>query len=247
VNNHQARRAAERFWSLGKSLEPFPRSLETSVYDAFDTIVVVRLPRLRLENVKEYFGSCGIGFDAGRTDRELRACLLARAGWGFIFLDGADPIDEQRYSFAHELAHFLLDHLWPRDEIIHRMGSNVIEVLNGVRLPTPNERIDAVLKSVKLCTFTHLIDRSPDGVIEHDHVVAVEDKADRLALELLAPRSEVIRLLEANGIQWSDKALDPTIAELSRTFGLPIRIAERYGTMLVRERRSAQSFRKWLE
>jgi Zn-dependent peptidase ImmA (M78 family) len=40
---------------------------------------------------------------------------MARAGHGFISLDGSDADDERRFSLAHELAHFLLDYQDPRN------------------------------------------------------------------------------------------------------------------------------------
>lgn len=248
MTNQEAHQLAERFWARVGRREPFPRSLEIAVYEAIDTLVVVRLPHLVLDNVRDYFSRCNIGFDLTTQNRELRAFLLAQAGWGFVFLDGADPECEQRYSFAHEFAHFLLDHLWPREEAIERLGPTVRDVLDGLRAPSVNERMDAVLKRVRLGTYTHIIDRSPNLTIDSAIALGVEDWADRLALELLAPRSDVVRRLTCSGVSWrNEEAFAVATTELTSVFGLPAETARRYGEMIVRGKRGTRSFREWLQ
>ena len=72
------------------------------------------LTRLRLFGVLEWLRRQGIEFPLTEADRPLRACLVCRRGAGFVFLDGGDDEAEQRFSLAHELAHFLRDYWRPR-------------------------------------------------------------------------------------------------------------------------------------
>jgi len=54
-------------------------------------MVVVSLPQLSLQNVIEWLHHRRIGSFDGPTDRGLHACLAAWRGWGYVFVDGADP------------------------------------------------------------------------------------------------------------------------------------------------------------
>ena len=89
------------------------------------------------------------------------------------------------------------------------------------------------------------MDRSPSGQVEHLRILDAEDRADRLALELLAPRAIVISRLQA--VQWKESfAHDQVVETLQQEFGLPGTIAHEYGRMLVMSQRPARSFKKWL-
>jgi hypothetical protein len=175
----------------------------------------------------------------------VRACLVAGGGSGVVFLDGADPLDELRFSLGHETAHFILDHYLPRARAVALLGDSILEVLDGRRGARTDERLSAVLGGVELGAYMHLLDRSADGDVTHGRAVSAEDRADRLALELLAPRSSVaaaVRRTRAGG--WHNKDMIQTA--LTEQFGLPIDVAARYAVYLARGDRTSTSFREWL-
>lgn len=51
----------------------------------------------------------------------------------FVLLDDADTPAEQRFSLAHEVAHFLLDYLQPREATRRKLGETALEVVDGLR------------------------------------------------------------------------------------------------------------------
>lgn len=235
---------AERFWSLAGCRESFPRSLEAPLSWALP-IALIKLPRLEVSSLTEWLDRQGIVPPFTVAYRCLRACLVARAGYGMIFLDGSDSEDERRFSLAHEISHFMFDYWQPREHALSVLGSGVQDVLDGRRPPTPEERLGGLLQGVSWQTFTHLMDRSPSGQVEHLCILDAEDRADRLALELLAPRATVISRLQT--IQWKESfAHDQVVETLQQEFGLPGTVAREYGRMLVMSQRPARSFKKWL-
>jgi hypothetical protein len=160
------------------------------------------------------------------ADRGLHACLLAWRGWGFVFLDGSDPEDEQRLSLAHELAHFLRHYWQPRALARRRFGDTVLEVLDGLRPPTAAEGVAALLASVPLGFHLHLLDHDPEAGLSSGTIPAAEQEADRLAYELLAPAEEVARC--------AGDRRGEALADLLRTdFGLPADHALLYADLLV--------------
>src|SRR5205814_1009729 len=121
----------------------------------------------------------------------LRACLVAHGGHGFAFIDASDCEDERRFSLAHELAHFLHDYLEPRRRIVQLVGLSALEVLDGYRAPTADERVHAVLSQTTVGCHVHLLDRDREGQMLSRAVTDAESGADRLAFELLAPAEHV--------------------------------------------------------
>jgi hypothetical protein len=237
---------ASNFWRRAGVPEPFPRSLESAVAWALP-LAVVKLPRLGLRELREWLAERGIPFRLNATDRRLRACVLARAGRGVVFLDGTDSDDELRLSLAHEVSHFVCDYLEPRMSAVAVLGAAAREILDGVRAPTPTERLTGLFGGVSLGGYTSLMERSPDGDVARLDILDSEDRADRLALELLAPRATVLARLEAQGVQWREpSAVDVAGDLLRREFGLPDSAATQYGRMLVMSQRPARSFREWL-
>lgn len=237
---------AASFWRRAGQPETFPRALDAAVAWVLP-LAVVRLPRLGLRELTDWLAERGIPFRGNVTDRPLRACVLARGGCGMIFLDGSDPEDELRLSLAHELSHFVCDYLEPRIRAVARLGAAAREVLDGVRLPTPAERITGLLRGIELGGYTRLMERSAEGNVARFDVLHAEDRADRLALELLAPRATVLARLEARDVKWRDPLAADVAGDLLRTeFGLPRTAARHYGRTLVMSQRPARSFREWL-
>lgn len=237
---------AASFWRRTGQPEKFPRALEAAVAWVLP-LAVVRLPRLGLRELGDWLAERAIPFRVDVTDRRLRACVMAHGGCGVIFLDGSDAEEELRFSLAHEASHFVCDYLEPRTRAIARLGAAAREVLDGVRLPTPAERITGLLSGVELGGYTRLMERSPQGKVARFDVLYAEDRADRLALELLAPRATVLARLKARGVRLRDPvAADIAGDVLTIEFGLPRTAARHYGQALVMSERPARSFREWL-
>lgn len=128
-------------------------------------------------------------FDLTRCrDRALRGGVVACYGCGLLFIDQDDPESERRFTIAHEGAHFLQDHYYPRLEIITRLGPEIQSVLDGLRPPTIAERLQALLANSNLYQHTHLLDREQVSSTVYER----EAEADAFACELLAPRSAII-------------------------------------------------------
>lgn len=235
---------AEAFWRLAGPGKPFPRSLESAVSWALPLALVKRSP-LEISTLNTWLSMRGVRAPFPICNRRLRACLIAKAGRGMVFLDGSDPENEQRFSLAHEIAHFLCDYLHPRENALAALGDGIRAVLDGERPPTPEEQLSSILRGVEVGTFTHLMARSPSGL--RLETLEAEDRADRLALELLAPRGAVLNRLKAQNIRWRTTSAVRTASQmLKREFGLPAAVAETYGRMLVLSQRCARSFREWL-
>lgn len=239
-------RAAD-FWRRAGHTEPFPRSLEATVSWALP-LAIIKLPRLSLGKIHRWLVERQVEFECQSQDRDLRACLLARAGCGMVFVDGSDPADERRLSLAHEVAHFLFDYLEPRRRAVEALGQQILPVLDGDREPSIAERVDGALRGVAMGTFEHLMDRTASGNVTRMGSLESEDRADQLALELLAPRRIVVGRLEAGGIAWQQPSAFVTAETLLVTeFGLPESAAKGYGRSLVLSCRGPRSFNDWLK
>jgi IrrE N-terminal-like domain len=210
--------AADYFWAVAGSPPAPPRDL---TLPALRGLVIDEqvMPGLSIGAIQAWLSrrGCEIKFD--EQDRRLRGCLTAVGGSAIIFIDGADCAAEHRFTFAHELAHFLLDYLLPRQRAIELLGASILEVLDGLRPPTETERIDAAINACPLGLHYHLLDRRE----RTGHVSAVESHADQLAWELLAPDEELACRFSAKSISAVDLC-----AELIHDFGLPTPEAARY-------------------
>src|SRR5207245_2962940 len=133
--------------------------------------------------------------------------------------------EEQCFSLAHELAHFLRDYLQPRRRAAARLGPQVLEVFDGLRPPRPEERLHALLRAVPIGFHTHLMARDAGGVARGAEAAAERD-ADRLACELLAPAAAVRAALPAGAGRREAAAV------LGAAFGLPAVQAGRYVDLL---------------
>lgn len=220
---------AEAFWADAGGAPPVPRDLRAPIARALP-LATVLLPRLRVSSADIWLHQQGIQCGLSVRDRPLRGCLVARYGQGLIFVDGADPEDEQRFSLTHELAHFLRDYWRPRQLVRERLGWEVLDVLDGERPPRQEERVHALLAKVQIGFHVHLMARTPDGHLAETAVEKSEREADRLAFELLAPAAMVLhgtRLVPSEGRRKAVFRL------LKGTFGLPTAPAAQYASLLV--------------
>jgi hypothetical protein len=242
--NDDETKLADWFWRQAGGPTPFPRDIGVTAAWILP-LFFVELPGLTVAAVGSWLRQRGI-FVPDLPTRPLRACLVARSGGGVVILDANDPADERRYSAAHEVSHFLRDHLAVREQACRAMGTAVLDVIDGLRQPTADERIAALFADLRLRPLTHLLDRDRSGNCLSGTATEAEAAADWLALELLAPRAEAERRLAPlrggiNGSTW-DTAAD----RLVRDFGLPVQVARRYASHLFCHREARRPLREWL-
>ncbi len=210
--------------ACGLSPRPsFPRNLADEVRRSLP-VLLVYLPGLTCDGVRDWLSHRKVHHTVAEGDRPLHGCLVARAGAGILFIDEEDDAHEQRFTLAHEVAHLVLDHLLPRARAVRVFGEGIRPVLDGLRAPTPEEALSSVLDGISLGVQVRLMDRGASGSLRRGKVVWSEERADRLAFELLAPRSLALESL-------SDAPGEGALRLASR-FGLPVGLARTYARVL---------------
>lgn len=213
----------------------FPRDLAEDIPLVLP-LTVVPLPDLTPRKGLEWLVSHkrAHGGLAGTNDLK-HGFTVAHAGVGVLFLNSTDLPDEQRFTLAHEVAHFVLDHLQPLRRALRATDGRIRPVLNGEREPTVSEQLFYVLERIPYRTQANFMDRNDKGKPRTGQVMELEQRADRLAFELLAPRQELLPLLNRAGREELE-------AHLVSRFGLPVKEARTYAWWLLRERPSRRPF-----
>lgn len=239
-------RTAEKFWEAASHIRGcFPRDIESAVAWSVP-VSIVRLPNLWIHDVEGYLRQRQLPATIGSADRPLHGCVVAFRGKGLIVVDGTDGPRDLRFTIAHEVAHFLLDYQAPRLRAIERLGVGITEVIDGTRSPRRDERIDALLANAPLGLYAHLMHRNPREFPD-PQILEAEGQADRLGLELLAPEAIVRRSLPRDFIARDYGEKMPTVKRvLTRRFGLPTELAEKYAATLCRLWFGGVSVQEWL-
>jgi hypothetical protein len=213
---------ANSFWEMAGAIESFPRQLRSPITRSLP-ISIVDLSSLRVAGMLEWLRRQHVEHQLALPDQSLHACLVAFVGHGFMFVNADDPADEQRFSIAHELAHFLRDYWFPRKQAREQLGPQIIEVFDGRRPPSAPERLHALVRNVAVGFHIHLLSFDADPVAKAQLVAEIELDADRLAYELLAPAATV-------AAKASDCAMAMDV--LKKVFGLPSQHAAAYAAEL---------------
>ncbi|MGH9822142.1 MAG: ImmA/IrrE family metallo-endopeptidase [Blastocatellia bacterium] len=226
-----AQEAVNLFWESCGEEEPFPRNLERPVALALP-VALIRLPRLTLDDVEGWSRRRGAALRFGCESRPIRGCVVGYRGCGLIFVDGADPDDERRFTLAHEAAHFMIDYWLPRQLAIRKLGLSITDVLDGLREPTLSEKVHAFLGGASMEVYTQLMERDEVHGYVHSKVWSAEDKADRVAMALLAPPETVLAEVDVSAARF-DERHSVMQSVLSVRFGLPTYMAASYGFVLL--------------
>ncbi|MGH2496657.1 MAG: ImmA/IrrE family metallo-endopeptidase [Ktedonobacteraceae bacterium] len=235
---------AQEFWALAGGKGEFPCDMRAAIILALP-LEVYPIPALRVAHILDWTRRVKIAHRIGGRDRRLHGCLLADRSKGTIFVDASDASEEQRFTLAHELAHFLLDYQQPRQRALNALGPSILPVLDGQRAPNIEERVHAVMSNVSLGAMSHFMER-PESGLPTDLVIDIENRADRLALELLAPAGSLYALMQQ---AMAPKGFDARLVYLAQTlmrgYGLPEAIASSYGRYVLAEL-GEPTLRDWL-
>jgi hypothetical protein len=194
---------AQQFWTDTGLPDSFPRPIERAVSRSLP-LTIVKLPEVTVRHIEQYLTQRGLSGPLPQDNRDMMGCLFAYRGHGIIFVCGGDDAAEQRFTIAHDAAHFMMDYLVPRETIIRELGGDVVDILDGHRPATIAERGMALLRQVRLGPHVHILPRgslhdcaSPcDGSFDSQFVQPAEDGADALGLELVAPRQVVLAMMK---------------------------------------------------
>jgi Zn-dependent peptidase ImmA (M78 family) len=208
---------ANDFWSRCAHERGFPRNVERAIAMTLP-LAVAKMPQLHSRNLSAWLRHRKVPVLPPAECKDLMGCLVAYRGYGLIFVCGTDELEEQRLTIAHEAAHFLLDYLLPRQQVIAALGDGIADVLDGLRPAKPTERASAVLSHVRLGPHVHIFPRREGEENSPPHM-CIETRADELAIELVAPRSQVISLYRQLSMRGMGER--KLVDELARYFGLP--------------------------
>lgn len=215
--------ALDAFWA-GEPSDQFPRDLELEAITRLP-VALVELEDLRTDRITHWLEEHESPLGMRVAKRPLRAALIAYGGVGVIFIDAFLDPGERLISLAHELGHFLSDYLLPRNEV-ERTAPRLVDVLDGLRPPTRDDEVTALLARVPVGVHTHLLGRTARGEYGSPETERSEHRAARIAWELVAPQQAV-----------TDTAGDLSnefvvVRTLQSRFGLPGDAARAYARYL---------------
>ncbi len=221
-------RVASDFWQPLLAYKVFPVDFDRVVAFSNLSIFIIQLPDLTLKAVQEWVSRNNHPVRISADNRPLHGFLLAHKGIGTVFVNGTDPLEERRYTVAHEVSHFLLDYQIPRQNWIDAVGPAIIEVLDGEREPSLSERLQFITADLPSpFSIRHL--SNGDLTAYDSHLVwRAEQRVDALAVELLAPFKEVMRQIPIQESARSGFYVDYLLSLLSVTFGLPASVCYPY-------------------
>lgn len=196
-------------------------------------ISIVKLDRLSLLKITKYLRERGVSINYTLDDKELFGFVLSYNGHAYIFLNGTESSQEQCFTLAHELSHYLIDYKLPREVIIKKYGESIIEALNNKRDFTTKERLLAIINGYTLKQFTYLLDAPAVSAFDRLNVWKAENKADELAMELLAPYKIILQDINRDSIPKKYFSLEQYLPQLLQSkYGLTVHIANLYGKSL---------------
>jgi uncharacterized protein DUF955 len=211
-------RIAGAFWNRagGRPDWGAPVDIATAAATALPASVVP-IRGLNTAAVQAFLARIGASVWFDSSPRALRGCIVADVGYALIFVDADDSDEERRFTVAHEIAHFLVHYLVPREEAVRVLGPGIAAVLDRIRPATYGERFSSALRNVPITPFGHAMDRADRRAAR---IARMEDEADDLGIELIAPWREL-------------QAMDILSPEAVRArFGVPHQVAARLASMV---------------
>jgi hypothetical protein len=128
----------------------------------------------------------------------------------------------------------MIDYWSPRQRAVQKMGQTITEVLDGMRRPTLSEQVHAMLAGASVEIYADLMERDEIHGHVNSQVWAIEDRADRVALALLAPPEIVLEEPGVSASRFADRRSAVRSALCGR-FGLPASLAASYSWALLVE------------
>lgn len=225
----KVREIAEDFWAPILPYRIFPVDIERVIAFSNLPLHINIIPGLDIEYIRNWIKEKQFPARLNKENCALHGFLLACEGHGVIFVNGTDHSDERRFTIAHELAHFLMDYYLPRINYINLYGNSILEILDGKRPATLQERLTFLVSHHPFPSFIHLLDHSGITAYERAKLWNIEWQTDTLAFEILAPFHVVVAYLkELNLGKRFDLIFHQASDLLVSNFGIPSTLSFSY-------------------
>jgi len=207
----------------------YPIDLAGLLPFSFD-VALVQIANLSVVQVNAWFSDKGSQPPSrDHPSRALYGCVVIEQGHAFIFIDSQVTEAEQRFTLAHEFSHYVVEHYYRRQQVQRELGESFVAILDGKRMLTPEDQLIAMRRHIPLRPYQHFMHREADGQIGERRISEAEQRADLLALELIAPHRLLLRRCAAREMFAMQANL---YHDLVQQFGLPPLIADSYATQL---------------
>jgi Zn-dependent peptidase ImmA (M78 family) len=213
IGRHQIEKIANHFWAAAGGRERYGQPVDINAATSTALrIPIIKISGLTFEKANGLLTRIGGPQDASGGPTALHGLIVADQDTAIIFINGDDTVDEQRATAAHEVSHFLRHYREPREQVRRLLGPSIEDVLMRRRSPKPTERLAAVMRGVPLACFR--CSEPYDRATLLGSTQEIEDEADAVALEILAPRSDVRRRHLRDAVS------------IARIYGIPLRMAQ---------------------
>jgi IrrE N-terminal-like domain len=213
IDRRQIEEIACDFWTAAGGRERYSEPVDINAATSTALrIPIVSLEGLTFERANAFLRRIGGPQDLAEGTQRLHGLIVADQDTAIIFVDAGDSPDEQRATVGHEVSHFIRHYREPRERVRRLLGPSIDDVLMRRRMPAPAERLAAVMRGVPLACFR--CGEPYDRASLLGSAQEIEDEADAIALEILAPKRDIQRrhLRDADSI--------------AREYGIPLRMAQ---------------------
>ena len=173
------RELAADFWKEAGILPTYPVQptlLEQAICLLFP-INIVRLNKLTAHKVAFWLAARKHTIEL-KDDCRLCGLLFVHRGQGIVFIDGTLPPNEQCYTLAHEIGHYLVEFEYSQKQAKQFIGDSISEVFDGIRKPTVEEHLTGIITQTSVSPYIHFLEREQSSAEERFQVWVAEDRAD---------------------------------------------------------------------
>src|SRR5262249_17100680 len=128
--------------------------------------------------------------------------------------------------------HFMIDYWLPRRAAVGKLGDEIGQVFDGLRRPTVAEQVHSLVTNTAIEVYSDLMERDAARGGMSPELWAIEDKADKVALALLAPPETALAQVDLSVPRFEQRHAALRSAMHDR-FGLPMYIAASYSWALL--------------
>jgi Zn-dependent peptidase ImmA (M78 family) len=234
ASTHLITEATEDFWKQAGIIPKYPLAptlLEQAICLLLP-INIVRLNKLSSFKVVSWLADRNYEIQM-QEDCPLCGLLFINRCQGIIFINGSHPLDEQSYTLAHELGHYLLEFEYPRKKAGLLFDNKIDDIFSGTRKPTIEDELSGIIKRVSVSPYIHFLEEGNVSAESRSQVWAAENKADAMAFELLAPFQTVCAQLKSeSGPYTFSRIKKELLTILAKNFGLPSSVRQQYATTI---------------